>query len=103
MSVHVLVGVIIVEGLRLRHLKVIQPGLLRVERVQLIFGQVVDDSRPVGVPDHVDRGAETIPACRRGGVMGNTRGKNYQIIKNYDQGNIVFRRSWSASLMILAH
>lgn len=61
MSVHILVGVIFKVGLCLCHLKFVHAVLLCVEHVQLIFGKVVDDTRSVRVPDHVDRGAETIP------------------------------------------
>jgi hypothetical protein len=32
-----------------------------VKRIELVFGQVVNDTGPVGVPNHVDGGSEPIP------------------------------------------
>lgn len=47
MSVYILVGVIFKEGLGFCHLKVINPRLLGVEGVELVFGQVVHDTGSV--------------------------------------------------------
>lgn len=66
--INILVGVIFIVGLCLCHFKLLDPApqpVLGVQGVQLVFGQVVDDPRAVGVADHVDRGAKPIPAGRR--------------------------------------
>lgn len=64
--VYILVAVIFKEGLSLCHLKVIDPGLLGVKGVKLVFGKVVHDTRSVGVPNHINWSTETIPAGWRG-------------------------------------
>lgn len=59
-SVNTLVGVVLEEGLGFCQLKFIN-FLRGVKRIELIFGQVVNDTGPVGVPNHVDGGSEPIP------------------------------------------
>lgn len=52
--IYTVVRVILIIGLCLGHLKVIWPNLLRIEQVKLIFGEVVDNSCPVGVANDID-------------------------------------------------
>lgn len=66
MSKYILVGAVFEERLCLCHLEIIHPGLVGVEGVELVFGKVINDTCSVRVPDHVDRGAETVPGVEAG-------------------------------------
>lgn len=68
--VHVLVGVIFKEWLIPCHVKVFHAGLLGVEAVKLVLGEMIDDARAIWVPDHVDGCAETVPTSPRRKVTG---------------------------------